>query len=97
MTISFATIKAIEDYISGAGKGSASPFQGAFGITPSNTNNLVHQTRGIFIGGAGTLHVTMADGSDATFTGIIAGTMLNIAATRVWSTGTSATNITAVY
>jgi hypothetical protein len=55
-------------------------------------------TRAIFIGGGGTLKVTMADGNTVTFTSLTtAYPVFPIRVIRVWSTGTTATNIVALY
>lgn len=53
-------------------------------------------TNAVYVGGAGNLVVTMADGSALTFTAVPAGTMLNIAITAVANTST-ATSILALY
>lgn len=84
------------NYLKGLSEGSVSSAVGAFGITPSNTVALFHQTRAIWVGGAGNLHVRMANGSDATFYGIVAGTQMNIAATMVY-TDSTVTLLTGMY
>lgn len=75
-------------------------FQGialrASAITP-NDSTLIGQTIGLFVGGAGNLSVTMADGNNVTFTGVLAGQLLPISVKRVRSTSTTATNIVALY
>lgn len=58
---------------------------------------LPRQTREIFIGGAGTLKVTMVSGKTVTFTGVIAGSRLPLAVVKVFRTGTTATNIVALF
>lgn len=74
----------------------------AFVPTQSDTVNLTSRgstsgaLKGLFIGGAGNVKVRMADGVDVTFTGVAAGTLLPIQVVRVWSTGTTATNIVAL-
>jgi hypothetical protein len=70
----------------------------AVSVTPNDTTDLVNGvTRGIFIGTAGTIVLTMADGNDITFTGLSAGGIHLISAKRVKATGTTATNIVALY
>jgi hypothetical protein len=58
----------------------------------------IQNTRALFIGGAGTVKVTMVEGGDVTFT-VPAGTLLPIQVVKVWSTGTnvSASLIIALY
>lgn len=73
------------------------PANGAFAITPSNTNDLARVTRGIYVGGTGNLKVDMDDGTTVTFTSIAAGVIHPIKAQRVYATGTTATSIIGVY
>jgi hypothetical protein len=72
------------------------PGQAAFAITPNDTAN-INPTRGVYVGGTGTLKVDMADGSTVTFTGILAGQVHPLAVRRVYATGTSATTIIGIY
>jgi hypothetical protein len=52
----------------------------------------------LFIGGGGTVKVDMAvDGAAITFNALVAGTILPVQVTRVYSTGTTATSIIALY
>jgi len=76
---------------------SSSPAQGAFNITPSDSANVTHTTRGIFVGGAGNLSVVMASGESAFFTGVLAGTIYPICVTKVLSSGTTATSLVGLY
>ena len=70
----------------------------ATAVTPHNTNALTGGiTKGLWIGGVGNLTVTMADGVDATFNAVAAGTELRVAVSHVKATGTTATNILALY
>lgn len=52
-------------------------------------------SRGLYVGGAGDVAVTTIGGTTATFIDVPAGAVLPIRATRVESTGTTATNIIA--
>lgn len=70
--------------------------QSAQVVTLSDTN-VLPATRGLYVGGSGNIVVTMANGVDATFTGVTAGVILPISVTKVKATGTTATNIVAVY
>ena len=54
-------------------------------------------TRGFFVGGAGDLAVTMKEGNNQTFAGVAAGTVLPIQATAALNTGTTATNVVALF
>ena len=66
---------------------------GGANITPNDTNLLARITRSIYVGGAGAVAVTLAgDGTTVTtFSAVPVGTVLPVAATRVMSTGTTAT------
>lgn len=69
-------------------------------VTPSNTANLTATSRGIYVGVSGDVVVTlqgMIDGTSLTFTGLAAGVVHPLKVKRVWTTGTTATNIVAVY
>lgn len=71
----------------------------------SDTDLSTAVTRGLWVGGAGDVKVTMAgelpktDGATTTFTGVPAGTLLPIKVKTVFSSanGTSATSILALY
>lgn len=73
------------------------PATSAAAVTPHDTNELSNVTTRVFVGGAGNLKVTMMDGTDVTFTGVTAGSVLPIRVRRVYSTGTTATNIAAMW
>lgn len=66
-------------------------------VTPSDSADLSAPCNSIFCGGAGTLKVTTVGGQSVTLTGVTAGQILPIRATRVWSTGTTATNIAVLW
>jgi hypothetical protein len=67
-------------------------------IVPSDSSPLPggKPSAGIFIGGAGSL-VCDFGGLPVTFTAPVAGTVLNVAPSRVLATGTTATGLIAVY
>ena len=69
----------------------------AAAVTPSDGSDLpITPTRALYIGNTGALKVDMADGSTVTFANCPAG-VLPISVKRVYSTGTAATNIAALY
>jgi hypothetical protein len=75
----------------------AAPAHSAEAVTPSNST-VLKPTRGLFVGGAGPVKVDMADtGTAITFAGVAAGTLLPIQVVKVYSTGTDATDIVALY
>ena len=70
-------------------------------VTTSDTN-LVAQIggrypRALYIGGAGDLVLQGWDGTDATFAGLPAGGILDVMPKLIKATGTTATNILALY
>lgn len=68
----------------------------AFAVTASDTT-VLPTTRGLYIGGAGNVAVTMAeDGNNVTFVGVLAGSILPVQVTKVLATGTTATSIVAL-
>jgi hypothetical protein len=76
----------------------STPAENAFTVSPSNSTDLAHVTRGLWVGGAGDVKVDMHGGDSAVvFPSVPAGTLLPLAVTRVYSSGTTATNIVGVY
>lgn len=73
------------------------PAANAAAVTPHDTNELTDVTTRLFIGGAGNLKVTMMSGVDVTLTGVLAGSILPLRVRRVYATGTTATNIVALW
>ena len=51
----------------------------------------------LYIGGAGNIKVTTAGGDTVTFTGILAGSFFPVQVLRLWSTGTTATSVIALW
>lgn len=69
----------------------------AAAVTASDAT-ILPVTRAIWVGGAGNLAVIMAgDTAAVTITGVAAGTLLPIQVTKVMSTNTTATSITAFW
>jgi hypothetical protein len=58
-------------------------------ITPHDTNTV--QCNGIYVGGAGDVRLIAADGSDETFTGVLAGSILPVFGPTVIHTDSTAT------
>lgn len=73
------------------------PGQILVAVTPSDTVNLVNGVcRAIHVNGAGNVKFSDARGNAVTVT-LVAGMPIPYAASRIWSTGTTATGIFAVY
>ena len=76
----------------------------AAAVTPSNTTNIPSVSGGtneegciLYIGGAGNLRVLTIGGDDVVFASVPAGTTLQVRVVKVFSTGTAATNIVALW
>lgn len=73
------------------------PVDDAFAITPHDTNYLSAVPRGIYVGVGGDIRVDMAGTGDAiTFKNVATGSIMPIRVTRVYDTGTDATNLVAL-
>ena len=72
-------------------------YKSAAAVTPSNTVDLTNTASALWVGGAGNVKVDMTGATGVTFTAVPAGTLLRIQVTRVYSTGTNATNIVAMW
>ena len=61
-------------------------------ITPADSD-LVQPVRAIYVGGSGNLKISDTGGGAVTFSNVPAGVILPVMARRIWSTGTTASNI----
>lgn len=75
----------------------------AAAVTPSDTVNIPAITGGsnngcvLYVGGAGNLKVLTVGGDEVTLTAVPVGTFVPVQVLRVFSTGTTATNIVALW
>ena len=75
----------------------------AASVTPSDTANITSVSGGtnngcvLYIGGAGNVKVETVGGDQVTFVGINTGTFLPVQVVKVFATGTSATNVLALW
>ena len=75
----------------------------ASAVTPSNTVDIPAITGGtnngcvLYIGGFGDLRVETVGGDTVTFVGVLGGTFFPVQVKRVYATGTTATNIVALW
>lgn len=66
-------------------------------VTPSNVT-VLEVTRGLYVGTGGSILVTPVDGdTTVSFKNVADGTILPLQVTKVWNTGTTATDIVALY
>lgn len=88
----------MSDTFGGHSRGVNSPPTKAFTVTPHDTNELAAIPTQIHIGGVGDVALIMQDDSVAvTLLAVAAGTTLNMRPKIIKGTGTSATNIIALY
>lgn len=75
----------------------------AAAVTPSDTARIADVSGGVnngcvlYVGGAGNLKVETVGGDEVTFVGINTGAFLPVQVVKVFATGTSATNILALW
>lgn len=69
----------------------------ASAITTSDTATSEDPTRGIYVGSAGNIKVDMVSGGTVTFANVPSGVILPIQVTRVYATGTTATQMIGLY
>ena len=74
----------------------SSPAEDGLAVTPSDDNDLETATRGINVAASGAVKLTTVNGTDLVVY-IAAGTVFPIRAQRIWSTGTAATGIVALF
>lgn len=75
----------------------ADPFENAAAVTPHDTNTLARNARALYVGVGGTVKVTTVGGTTVSFANVPDGTVLPIAVKIVWSAGTTATTMLALY
>ncbi|QQR35429.1 hypothetical protein JI749_13850 [Devosia oryziradicis] len=81
------------DQFSSHAPGLESPAAHGFAITPSDGADLADVTRAIYVGGSGSLSLTLLSGANVTLTGVAGGTLLPLRARAIKATGTTATSL----
>jgi hypothetical protein len=72
--------------------------QSAATVTPSDTVDLTASpSHGLYVGVAGDVKAILSDGSNVVFKALSAGIVYPFSVSRVYATGTTATNILALY
>ena len=85
------------DNFQGYTSGLDAPASGGAAVTPNDSTDLTTTSRAIIVGGAGNIAVTFVDGSDVTIVGLLAGQVYPFRVSRIKSTGTTATDIVAIW
>jgi hypothetical protein len=75
----------------------SSPASGGTAVQPSDEAPLPETSRALYIGLGGTLRVRMLSGESLDFIGVATGALLPIRVSQVFTTGTSARNIVALF
>jgi len=75
----------------------ANPAAGAIAVTPNDSTDLASQARALWIGTGGDVTVITVDGQTVLLANIPDGSLLPVRCTRVKSTGTTASDIVALY
>ena len=65
-------------------------------VTPSDSVPFITPSV-VFVGGGGTVRVLTAQGSDVTFVGVLAGSVLPVQVLRVYASTTTATNMVRIF
>lgn len=73
------------------------PYLSGQSVTPHDTNELNAICRGIYVGGAGNVTIVTPSGDTLTFTAVPVGTILPVYARIIKATGTTATNLLALW
>lgn len=75
-----------------------SPSNSFFAVTPNDSTNLANgECRGIYVGVSGDVSVLNELGTTTVLVGVLAGVVHPFGTKRIRATGTTATNIIAVY
>lgn len=94
-TVTVAERIAVKAPANGLGRVDGQPVNGE-AVAKNDDNDLPYLAR-VYVGGTGAVKVTTGDGDVVTFSGVPAGDVLPVLVRRVWSTGTTATNLVAVW
>lgn len=86
----------MEDRFSDHATGLTSPARSAAAIAPSNAADLAEATRALYVGGSGSLRLTMVSGETVDFANAQAGMVYPFRVARVHNTGTTATGLIAL-
>lgn len=85
------------DQFQSRGVGLSDPAFNAAEIVPDNATDLANYARGLWVGTAGDVKVDTAGGNTVTFVAAAAGAIIPVRTKRVYATGTTASNIVAMY
>lgn len=89
---------ALDDFAS-APQARNHPYTAAAAVTPNDSTDLTNVSRALWVGTGGALNlaVIMQNGATVTFNNVASGTLLPVRVSRVKSTGTTVSNIVALW
>lgn len=73
------------------------PADNAAAVTPNDSTDLTNTARALYVGTGGDIKITTAGGDTVTLNDVQGGSILPIRTKRVFSTGTTASNMVAIY
>lgn len=74
-----------------------SPAMNAFAVAPNDGADIAFVSKRLFVGTTGNVKLTTVGGQTVTYNAVPSGTYLQVRASRVFATGTTASNIIAEY
>ena len=74
----------------------SNPAENAAGVTPHDTNDITKGARALYVGTTGNIKMITAGGDTGTLKSVPAGAIITVRVKRVFSTGTSASNIVSI-
>lgn len=86
----------MKDIFDGYAGGLESPANYVQPVVPSDTADLAHASRALNVAGAGAIRVTTVGGTTGTVY-VAAGVPFPVRAAKIWETGTTATDIVALF
>jgi len=75
----------------------SNPAENAVAVVPNDSSDLTNTARALYIGGAGNIKVDTSAGDTVIFYAAPVGSIIPVRVRRVYSTGTTATNITSIF
>lgn len=87
----------MSDAFAGNNTGLSSPAPNAAAVTPSDVTSLQNVSRSIYVGTGGDVAVVMVGGQTVTFPAVPNGALLPVRVKQVLSSGTTASNIVALW
>lgn len=81
----------------GNGISNSGPAANVVEVTPDDSNDLPHQSRGLLINDAGDIKITDINDNTTTIEDVVPGSILPIQVARVWATGTTCALIYNLY